>query len=98
MISRYQEEVEDGGISHECPKDKEHARNHPGGDGSHALGVGGDVGDGVENVDQHKEERDEEGHAARHHLWRNEEADPGHHHKESTWQVVDIQISVEVQN
>lgn len=89
----YQEEIEDATVGHQCSKDEKHASNHPGGDGRHPLGIGRDVGDGVEDVDQHQEERDKESHAPGDNLWRDEEADPGHDDKESTWQVVDVQIS-----
>ena len=37
--------------------------------------------DRVENIDKHKEEGDKEGHAARDHVHRDQEGDPGHYHK-----------------
>ena len=40
-------------------------------------------GDGVEDVDQDEEERDEERHPPGDDIRRNHEADPGHHHKQS---------------
>ena len=47
----------------------------------HCLGrVGGDC---VENVDEHKEEGDKEGHAPGDHVHRNQERDPGYYHKQS---------------
>ena len=41
---------------------------HPGRDCRHALGVWGDICHVVEDVDQHKEESDKQGHPPRHHL------------------------------
>ena len=40
-------------------------------------------GDGVEDVDQDKEERDEERHPPGDDVRRNHEADPRHHHKQA---------------
>ena len=48
---------------------------------AHLGGVGGD---GVEDVDEDKEEGDEESHPARNHVHRNQERDPGHNNKQ-TW-------------
>ena len=47
---------------------------------THLGGVGGD---GVEDVDEDKEEGDEEGHPARNHVHRNEEGNPGHDNKQT---------------
>ena len=64
----YQQEIEECGVCHQGAEDEENAGDHPHGDGRHALDVRRDVGNGVENVDQHKEERDQKCHAARHHF------------------------------
>ena len=40
-------------------------------------------GDGVEDVDQDKEERDEKRHPPGDDVRRNHEADPRHHHKQA---------------
>ena len=45
-------------------EDKEDAREHPYLDGREPLGLGGVGRDVVEDVDQHEEERDQEGHAS----------------------------------
>ncbi len=47
------------------------------------LGLRGVGGDGVEDVDQHEEERDEEGHPAWDHLRGDHEADPRDHHEQT---------------
>ena len=49
-----------------------------------------------EVVDEHKEESDEHGHPAWHHLWRDEEAYPGHHHKQTRRKIVDVEIFLHV--
>ena len=49
-----------------------------------ACHLGGVGGDGVEDVDEDKEEGDEESHPARNHVHRNQEGDPGHNNKQ-TW-------------
>ena len=41
---------------------------HPGGNGRHALRVWGDLGHGVEDVDEHQEECDKKCHSARDNL------------------------------
>ena len=46
----------------------------------HLWGVGGD---GVEDVDEDKEEGDKEGHPARDDVHRNQEGNPGDNHKQS---------------
>ena len=51
---------------------------HP--EDAHLGGVGGD---GVEDVDEDKEEGDKEGHPARNHVHRNEEGNPGHDNKQA---------------
>ena len=48
-------------------------------------GVGGDV---VEDVDQHQEQGDQEGHPARDYVRGNHEADPGHHHEQSSVRII----------
>ena len=47
---------------------------------AHLGGVGGD---GVEDVDEDKEEGDKEGHPARDDVHRNQEGNPGDNHKQS---------------
>ena len=89
----YQQKVQDGGIGEEGSKDEEHAGNHPCGYGSHALYIWRDIGDSVENIDEHEEERDKECHSAGHNLWRDQKAHPGDHHEQSTGEVVNVQIS-----
>ena len=68
------------------------AHDHPRGDGGHPLHVGRVVGDGVEDVDQHEEQRDEHGHPPGDHLRRDEEGGPGHHHEEPRGEVVHVQV------
>ena len=48
---------------------------HPGRDCRHALGVWGDICHVVEDVDQHEEESDKQGHPPRHHLVGGDEGD-----------------------
>ena len=89
-------EVEDCGVLKQGQKDKEHAGNHPGCDGGHALHIWGHVGDGVENVGQHEEEGDQEGHPTGNNLGRDEEAHPRHNHKQSRRQVVDVEVPASI--
>ena len=89
----YHEKIEDGSVGHQRAKDKKHAGYHPRSDGRHSLRVWRDIGDGVKNVSQHKEERYKECHPARHNLRWDEKTNPRHHDKKSAGQVVDIQIS-----
>ena len=65
---------------------------HPGGDGRHALHVGGVGGDHVEDVGEHEEEGDEHRHPAGDHLGGDEERGPGDHHKEARGKIVDVEI------
>ena len=47
------------------------------------FGLGSVGGDAVEDVDEHEEESDEEGHAPRDHVRRDHEAYPRHHHEQT---------------
>ena len=69
-------EVKNHSIDHESPEDKENAGQHPNLDCSEALSLGGIGVDIVENVDEDKEEGDEQSHAARYNVWRNQEGYP----------------------
>ncbi len=60
----YQQKVEDPGVTQESSEDEEHAGQHPGGDGTHALHVWRIVVDGVEDVDQHQKKGDEKSHSS----------------------------------
>ena len=95
-LHTYQQKVQNGGIGEEGSKNEEHAGNHPRGYGSHAFYIWRDIGDSVENVDEHQEERYKEGHTAWHYLWRNQKAHPGDHNEQSTGEVVNVQISGEL--
>ena len=79
-------------VAEQSPEDKEDADQHPGADGSHALHVGRIGCHDVKDVDEHEEEGDEHRHPAGDHLRGDEEADPGDHHEEARWQVVDVEI------
>ena len=89
----YHQKIEDGSVGHQRAKDKKHAGYHPRCDGRHSLRVWRDIGDGVKNVSQHKEERYKECHPTRHNLRWYEKTNPRHYDKKSAGQVVDIQIS-----
>ena len=89
----YHQKIEDGSVGHQRAKDKKHAGYHPRSDGRHSLRVWRDIGDGVKNVSQHKEERYKECHPTRHNLRWDEKTNPRHYDKKSAGQVVDIQIS-----
>ena len=65
---------------------------HPGGDGCHALHVGGVWCHDVEDVDEHEEEGDEHRHPAGHHLGGDQEADPGDNDEKTRGQIVDVEI------
>ena len=64
-------------ITNQGPEDKQDACNDVGLDSCEPLGLGDVGGDGVEDVDQDEEHRDEHRHPAGDVIRRDEEADPG---------------------
>ena len=66
----HQEEIEDGSVGQQRKENKTHAGNHPRRNGCHPLRVWRDIGDGVKNISQHKEEGYKQCHTTGHHFWR----------------------------
>ena len=64
-------------------KHKENAGQHPGFNSSQTLRLGCVGGDVVEDVDQHQEQGDQQGHPARYHVHRDEKGYPGYNHKQT---------------
>ena len=75
---------------------RDNTDQHPGGDGSHALHVGGVGGDHVEDVGEHEEEGDEHRHPAGDNIRGDEETDPGDHNEEAGGEIVDDEVLQEV--
>ena len=57
-------------LLNQSPKHEEDACQHPGLDSGESLRLGSVGGDGVEDVDQHQEQGDEESHPARYDVRR----------------------------
>ena len=69
-------QVENHGVDHEGSEHEEDASQHPDLDGGETLGLGRVGVDVVEDVDENEEEGDEESHAARYDVRRNQEGYP----------------------
>ena len=65
----HQKEIEDGSVGQQRKENKTHASNHPRRDGCHPLRVWRDIGDGVKNISQHKEEGYKQSHATGYDFW-----------------------------
>ena len=64
--------------TYESPKHKEYTGEHPGLYCCQPLSLGGVGGDGVEDVDQHQEQGDQQGHPARNDVrWDDKTKQPG---------------------
>ena len=62
-------------------KNEEYTGNNPGLEGIEAVRLGGVGGDGVEDVNEDKEEGYKKSHPTRNNIRRYNEAYPGHDHK-----------------
>ena len=70
-------------LLNQSPKHEEDACQHPGLDSGESLRLGSVGGDGVEDVDQHQEQSDQETHSPRDDIHWNQERYPGHYHKQA---------------
>ena len=70
-------------LLNQSPKHEEDACQHPGFYSSETLRLGSVGGDGVEDVDQHQEQSDQQRHPPRDHIHRDQERDPRHDHEKS---------------
>ena len=75
------------GPTYESPEHKEDADHDPGLYSCQSLGFGNVGGDGVEYVDQNKENCDQKCHPARHNVRRDEEGDPADNDEHSWRQI-----------
>ena len=89
-------EIKDHSIDHKGPEDKENTGQHPHLDSSEALSFGGVGVDIVEYVDEDEEEGDQQRHAPRNDVGRNEERDPGNQHEKAGGEVVGDDVGGEV--
>ena len=70
-------------LLYQSTEHKEDACQHPGLYSGESLRLGSVGGDGVEDVDQHQEQSDEQCHPPRDHIHRDQERDPRHDHEKS---------------
>lgn len=69
-------QIENHSINNKSPKYKQDASQHPDLNGRESFGFGRVCVDVIEDVDEDKEEGDEQSHAARYNVWRNQEGYP----------------------
>ena len=70
-------------LLYQSTEHEEDACQHPGLDSGESLRLGSVGGDGVEDVDQHQEQSDQETHSPRDDIHWNQERYPGHYHKQA---------------
>ena len=70
-------------LLNQSPKHEEDACQHPGLDSGESLRLGSVGGDVVEDVDQHQEQGDQEGHPSGDDVHGDEERYPGDDHKKT---------------